>query len=84
LTAKESKEKEVEKIFNDTHAQFSPPQKRLRPKVIEINQTAAKTENEIATSQLSAGTTDSPTIKAGPSADHTDRLTLESGPSALH
>jgi hypothetical protein len=32
----------------------------------------------------SAGTTESPAIKAGPSADDTDRPTLESGPSALH
>jgi hypothetical protein len=34
--------------------------------------------------QLSAGTTDSPAIKAGPTAEDTDRPTLESGPSAPH
>ena len=84
LRAKESKEKEVEKIFNDTYPQYPPSQKRWRPKAIEINQTTTKIENEIATSQLSAGTADSLTIKAGPIADDTDRPTLESGPSALH
>jgi hypothetical protein len=49
LRANESKEKEVEKIFNDTHAQYPPPQNRWRPKAIEINQTATKTENETTT-----------------------------------
>jgi hypothetical protein len=28
LRAKESQEKEAEKIFNDTHPQYPPPQKR--------------------------------------------------------
>jgi hypothetical protein len=60
----ERKKKEVEKIFNDTHP---PPQKRWRPKAIEINQMAMKTENETTTSQLSVGTVDRPAIKAGPS-----------------
>ena len=50
LRTKESNEKEVEKIFNDTHPQYPPPQKRWKPKAIEINQTATKTENETATS----------------------------------
>jgi hypothetical protein len=84
LRAKESQEKEVEKIFNDTHPQYPPPQKRWRPKAVEINQMATKTENEIATSQLYASTTDSPAIKAGPSAEDTNCSTLESGPSAPH
>jgi hypothetical protein len=84
LRAKESKEKEVEKIFNDTHLQYPPPQKRWRPKAVEINQTATKTENETGTSQLFVGTADSPAIKVGPSAGNTDRPTLKSGPSALH
>jgi hypothetical protein len=79
----ESKEKEVEKIFNDTHPQYPPPQKRWRPKVVEINQMATKTENETTTSQLSASTVDSLDIKVGPSADDMDRPTPESGPSAL-
>jgi hypothetical protein len=46
--------------------------KRWRPKAVEINQTATKTENETATSQLSAGTIDILAIKAGPSADDMD------------
>jgi hypothetical protein len=43
--AKESKEKKVEKIFNDTHLQYPSPQKSCRPKTVEINQTTTKTEN---------------------------------------
>jgi hypothetical protein len=35
LRAKESQEKEVEKIFNDTHPQYPPPQKKWRPKAVE-------------------------------------------------
>jgi hypothetical protein len=84
LRAKENQEKEAEKIFNDTHPQYPPLQKRWKPKVVEINQTATKTENETVTSQLSTGTADSPAIKAGPSADGTDRPTLESGPFSLY
>jgi hypothetical protein len=38
--------KEVEKIFNDTHPQYSPPQKKWRPKAVEEKQTATKIENE--------------------------------------
>jgi hypothetical protein len=34
----ESQEKEVENIFNDTHPQYPPPQKRWRPKAVEISQ----------------------------------------------
>jgi hypothetical protein len=49
LRAKESKKKEVEKIFNDTHPQYPPSQNRWRPKVVEINQTTTKIENETAT-----------------------------------
>jgi hypothetical protein len=56
LRAKEKQAKEAKKIFNDTHPQYPPPQKRWKPKAIEINQTNTKTENEIATSQLSAST----------------------------
>jgi hypothetical protein len=84
LRAKESQEKEAEKIFIDTHPQYPPPQKRWRPKVIEISQMAIETRNETTTPQLSAGMADSPAIKAGPSTDDMDRPTLESGPSALH
>jgi hypothetical protein len=49
LRAKEIKEKEAEKIFNDTHPQYPPPQKRWRPKAVEKNQTATKTENKTTT-----------------------------------
>jgi hypothetical protein len=37
LRGKESKEKEVEKVFNDTHSQYPPPQKRWIPKAVEVN-----------------------------------------------
>jgi hypothetical protein len=40
LRAKESQEKEAEKIFNDTHPQYPPPQKKWRPKAVEEKQTA--------------------------------------------
>jgi hypothetical protein len=84
LRAKENLEKEAEKIFNDTHTQYPPPQKRWRPKVIEEKQMATKTENKTTIVQLSTSTTDSPAIKAGPSAEDTDRPTLESGTSTPH
>jgi hypothetical protein len=64
LRAKENQEKEAGKKINDTHPQYPPSQKRWRPKAVEMNQTATKTENEIATPQLPTGTTDSPAIKA--------------------
>jgi hypothetical protein len=83
LRAKESKEKKVEKIFNDTHLQYPPPEKRWRPKVVEVKQTYTKTENEIATVQFPTGTADRPAIKVGPSADVADCLALESKPSTL-
>jgi hypothetical protein len=72
LRAKESQEKEVEKIFNDTHPQYPPPQKRWRPKAVEISQTATEARNETTTPQLSANMADSPAIKARPSAQGTD------------
>jgi hypothetical protein len=78
LRAKESKEKEAKKIFNDTHPQYPPPQKRWRSMAIEVNQTTMKTENKTSALQLSAGMTDSPAIKAGLSADVADRPILES------
>jgi hypothetical protein len=52
LESKGEKGKGSRKIINDTHSQYPPPQKRWRPKAIEINQTTTKTENETATSQL--------------------------------
>jgi hypothetical protein len=84
LRVKENQEKEAEKIFNDTHLQYPPPQKRWRPKVIEEKQTTTKTENKTTTMQLFAGMVDSPAIKAGPSIQDADRPTPEVGPSALH
>jgi hypothetical protein len=84
LRAKENQEKETEKIFNDTHPQYPPPQKRWRPKVVEKNQTATKVENKTTTVQLSAGMIDSPAIKAGSSAQDADHPTPKDEPSALH
>jgi hypothetical protein len=34
LRAKENQENEAEKIFNDTHPQYPPPQKKWRPKAL--------------------------------------------------
>jgi hypothetical protein len=82
--AKENQEKEVEKIFNDTHLQYPPPQKRWRPKAVEENQTATKTENKTTTVQYFAGMADSPAIKTGPTVQAVDRITPEAGSSALH
>jgi hypothetical protein len=45
---------------------------------------ATKTENKTTTTQLSAGTVDSPALKAEPSASIVNHLTLESRLSALH
>jgi hypothetical protein len=84
LRAKENQEKEAEKILNDTHPQYPPPQKRWRPKAIEEKQTTTKTENKRTSMQLSAGMADNPAIKAGPPVQGTDRSTSKVGPSALH
>jgi hypothetical protein len=81
LRAKESQEKEAEKIFNATHPQYPPPQKRWRPKAVEINQTAI--EDKTAGLQLATGTADNPATKAGPTMDVADRPTLESGSPAM-
>jgi hypothetical protein len=75
LRAKENQEKEAEKIFNDTHPQYPPPQKKWRPKVVEEKQTTIK---------MPTGMADSPAENAGPSAQSTDRPTPESRPSAPH
>src|SRR5690348_13506915 len=84
LRAKENQEKEAEKIFNDTHPQYPPPQKRWRPKAVEENQTAIKTENKTATVQLFAGIADSPAIKTRPTVQDADRPTPEADLSAIH
>jgi hypothetical protein len=68
LRAKENQEKEAKRIFNDTHSQYPPPQKRWRPKAVEKNQTATKIENKTTTVQLSTGMVDYLAIKAGSSA----------------
>jgi hypothetical protein len=84
LRAKEHQEKEAEKIFNDTHPQYPPLQKKWRPKVVEEKQSATKIENKTALVQHPAGTTDNPAKKAGPPAQGADRPTPEAGPSAPH
>jgi hypothetical protein len=81
---KENQEKEAEKIFNDTHPQYPPPQKRWKPKVVEEKQTATKMENKTTNVQHSTGMADSPAIKAGQSTQSADRPTPESEPSAPH
>jgi hypothetical protein len=84
LRAKESQEKEAEKIFNDTHPQYPPPQKKWRPKAVEEKQRATKVENKTTLVQHPAGMADSLANKAGQSAPGADRPPLESGPSAPH
>jgi hypothetical protein len=84
LRAKESQEKEAEKIFNDTHPQYPPPQKKWRPKAVEKKQTATKIENQTTLVQHPAGMEDSSTSKAGQPAPDTDRAAPARGPSALH
>jgi hypothetical protein len=84
LRAKESQEKESEKIFNDTHPQYPPPQKKWRPKAVEEKQTATKIENKTTLVQHPAGTTDSLASKVGQSAPGADRPPSKSGPSAPH
>jgi hypothetical protein len=82
--AKESQEKEAEKIFNDTHPQYPPPQKKWRPKAVEEKQTTTKIENKTTLVQHPAGMADSLANKARQSAPGADRPPLESGPSAPH
>jgi hypothetical protein len=84
LTAKENKEKEKEKIFNDTHPQYPPPQKKWRPKVVEEKQMTIKIENKTTIVQHPAGMAHNPTRKDRPSAQDADRPTPESGSSAPH
>jgi hypothetical protein len=82
LRAKESQKKETEKIFNDTHPQYLPPQKKWRPKAVEEKQMATKIENKTTLVQHPAGMADSLANKAGQSAPGADRPPPESGPSA--
>jgi hypothetical protein len=57
----------VEKIFNDTHPQYPPPQKKWRPKAVEEKQTATKIKNKTTLVQHPADMADSPAKKDGPS-----------------
>jgi hypothetical protein len=84
LRAKESHEKEAEKIFNDTHPQYPPPQKKWRPKAIEEKQTATKIENQTTLVHHPTGMADSSASKAGQSTSGADRPAPERGPFALH
>ena len=84
LRAKENQEKEAERIFNDTHPQYPPPQKRWRPKAVEKSQTATKIVNKTTTVQFFAGMADSPAIKTGPTVQDADCTTPEAGSAALH
>jgi hypothetical protein len=84
LRAKESQEKEAEKIFNDTHPQYPPPQKKWRPKAVEEKQTATKIENKTTLVQHPAGMANSLANKARQSAPDSDRPPSESEPSAPH
>jgi hypothetical protein len=82
--SKEDQGKGGRKIFNDTHPQYPPPQKRWRPKAVEKKQTTTKIENKTTTVQLYAGMVDRMTIKAGSSAQDADHPTPEAKPFALH
>jgi hypothetical protein len=84
LRAKESQEKEAEKIFNNTHLQYPPPQKKWRPKAVEGKQTTTKIKNKTTLVQHPADMADSPVEKAEPSTHGVNRPTPESGPSAPH
>jgi hypothetical protein len=84
LRAKENQEKEAEKIFNDTHPQYPPPQKRWRPKAVEENQTTTQTKNKTTIVQLFASMADSLAIKTRPTVQGANRTTPKDGPSALH
>jgi hypothetical protein len=74
--------KRSKKVFNDTHPQYPPPQKRWKPKVVEANQTVTKTGDKTTDAQLSIGTIDSPVAKSRPSTPIADHPTLEFGLSA--
>jgi hypothetical protein len=84
LRVKENQEKEAEKIFNDTHPQYPPPQKKYRPKAIEEKQTATKIENKTALVQHPAGMANSPAKRAEPATEGVDSSTPESVPFAPH
>jgi hypothetical protein len=78
LRAKENQEK----IFNDTHPHYPPPQKKWRPKAVEEKQTAIEIENKTTLVQHPIGMEDNLANKAGQSTPGADRPTPEFGPSA--
>jgi hypothetical protein len=88
LRVKQSQEKEAEKIFNDTHPLYPPPQKKWRPKAVEKKQTTTEIESQPAPGA------DRPAPAHGPSAVHqeasgqpapgADRPAPTHGPSAVH
>jgi hypothetical protein len=84
LRAKENQEKEAEKIFNDTHPQYPPPQKKWRPKAVGEKQTTTEIENKTALVHYPAGMVDIPAKRAKPATEGADHPTPESGPSAPH
>jgi hypothetical protein len=84
LRAKENQENKAEKIFNDTHPQYPPPQKKWRPKTVEETQMTTKIENKTALVQHPAGMADNLAKKARPATEGADRPTPESGPFAPH
>jgi hypothetical protein len=84
LRVKESQEKEAEKIFNDTHPLYPPPQKKWRPKVVEEKQTAIEIENQTTPMQHPVGMADSTASKARQSAPGADRPVSAREPSVLH
>jgi hypothetical protein len=84
LRAKENQEKEAEKIFNDTHPQYPPPQKKWRPKAIEENPSATKIENKTTLVQHPAGMTDNPAKKDGPYTQHKARTVQPLSPDRPH
>jgi hypothetical protein len=75
ISAKESKEKEAEKIFNDTHLQYP---REWKPKAAETTQATTKIEDKTAVVQLSAGMADRPAPAARPFEPSTDYPTPES------
>jgi hypothetical protein len=83
LERKGERRKGGRKIFNDTHPQYSPPQKSWKPKATKAIQVAAKIENKETSVQFLAGTADSLAPLAGLSEPTANRPTLVSGPLRL-
>jgi hypothetical protein len=82
LRAKENQEKEAKKIFNDTHPQYPPTQKKWRPKAVEEKPSAAKIENKTTLVQHPTDMADNLAKKDRPYTQGVDRPTLS--PDHLH